>query len=195
MSSLILHQLYAGVAPWLALSLLLLGRNPLPSRPRILGALLLAFFALWIPVGGWPLLAWCRTLEMNPSFTLTGLLCLTLWQRLSSKSVFRSEDWTAAWVVGASAALILYPMGLGLSPVDPYTWGWGATLPISTAVVASGLLIAGNRFGIILLLPLLGSLFHLQESSNFWDALMDPLYGVTSLGVIIYLLLRLLHNR
>jgi len=63
-------------------------------------------------------------------------------------------------------------------------------LPISTAVVASGLLIAGNRFGMILLLPLLGSLFHLQESANFWDALMDPLYGATSLGVVSYLLWR-----
>lgn len=190
MSSLILHQLYAGLAPWLALSLVLLGRNPFLSRPRIIGALLLAFFALRIPVGGWPLFAWCRMLEMNPSFTLTGLLCVALWQRLSCKLIFRAEDWRAAWVVGAIAAFALYPLGLGLTSIDPYTWGWGSVVPISTSVAASGLLIAGNRFGMLLLLPLLGSLFHLQESANFWDAFMDPFYGAISLGACFYLLLR-----
>jgi hypothetical protein len=190
MSAGIIHQLYAGIAPWAALSILLLGRNPYLSRTRTIGSLLLAFFLLRIPVGGWTLFAWCRTLEMNPSFTLTGLLCVALWQRLSGKSIFRAKDWRAAWLVGALAAFALYPMGLGLTSSDPYTWGWGATLPLATASIASVLLFAGNRFGIILILPLLGSLLHLQESGNLWDALMDPLYAAASLGGCGYLLLR-----
>lgn len=195
MSAGIIHQLYAGIAPWLALSLLLLGRNPYLSRKRVIGSLLLAFFLLRIQVeiGGtnyWHLFAWCRTLEMNPSFTFTGLLCVALWQRLSGKSIFRAEDWRAAWVVGALAAFALYPMGLGLTHLDPYTWGWGPALPIAISVIACVLLFAGNRFGIILILPLAGSLLHLQESGNFWDALMDPFYGAASLGGCVYLSLR-----
>lgn len=183
----VIHPLYGALAPWLALSLLVLGRNPRLSRTRITGSLLLAFFLLRIPVGGWPLFAWCRTLEMNPSFTLTGLLGIALWQRLSGKVIFRSEDWRAAWIVGSLASLVLYPMGLGLTSIDPYCWGWGPTVPILTAACATLLLIQGNRFGIILILPPLGSLLHLQESANFWDALIDPFYGGLSLIALIAL--------
>ena len=184
----LIHQLYAYLAPWLALSLLLLGRNPFLSRLRLFGSLLLALFLLRIPLGGWSLFAWCRTLEINPSFTLTGLLCVALWQRLSGQIIFRTEDWRAAWIVGTIGSLVLYPMGLGLTPIDPYSWGWGPAVPIVTAAFATLLLIRGNRFGIILILPLLGSLLNLQESANLWDALIDPFFGIVSLGAVLYLL-------
>jgi len=200
MSSHLIHQLYAGIAPWAALSLLLLGRNPYLSRQRIIGSLLLAFFALRIQVeiGGvnyWSLFAWCRTLEMNPSFTLTGLLAIALWQRLSGSKIFRSEDWRVTWIFGAVASLALYPMGLGLTSIDPYAWGWERSLPVAVAFVAALLLLAGNRCGILLLLPLGGFLLHLQESSNFWDALIDPFYGIASLVACLWILLSRLRER
>ena len=185
MSPDLIHQHYAGMAPWLALSLLFLGRNPYLSRTRIIGSLLLAFFLLRIPVAGWNGFAWFQTLEMNPSFTLTGLLAVALGQRLSGKKLFRSRDWRAAWICGSAAALVLYPMGLGLTPIDPYSWGWKPVLPIVLALVASILLLGGNRFGILLLLPLGGFLLRLQESCNFWDAAIDPIYAIVSLLVLI----------
>lgn len=183
MSAEIIHDLYAGLAPWLALALILLGRNPHLSRTRIVGSLLLAFFLLRIPVEGWHLFAWVRVLEPNPSFTLTALLGVALAQRLSGRKIFRSADWRVAWLVGAVLALLLYPMGLGLTSIDPYGWGWGPVLPIVIAVVAALLILRGNRFGIVLLFPFLGSPFHLQESTNFWDAVIDPFYGGASLVV------------
>jgi len=200
MSSPLIHQLYAGIAPWAALSLLLLGRNPYLSRQRIIGSLLLAFFALRIQmeisgVNYWSLFAWCRTLEMNPSFTLTGLLSIALWQRISSRKIFRTDDWSAAWIFGAIAALILYPMGLGLTSIDPYSWGWERSLPMATGLIAGVLLLAGNRFGILLLLSLGGFLLHLQESANFWDALIDPFYGVVSLIGSAWLILSRFRKR
>lgn len=199
MSAETLHQFYAGLAPWLALSLLLLGRNPFLSRVRMVGSLLLAFFLLRIQVeiGGtnyWHLFAWCRTLEMNPSFTLTGLLCVALWQRLSGKSIFRAEDWRAALIVGAIAAFALYPLGLGLTAFDPYTWGWGSLLPLAIAACAMNLILKGSRFGIILILPLVGSLLHLQESTNLWDALIDPIYGAVSLVAVMMAVARFLRK-
>ena len=200
MSSPLIHQLYAGIAPWAALSLLLLGRNPYLSRQRIIGSLLLAFFALRIQmeisgVNYWSLFAWCRTLEMNPSFTLTGLLSIALWQRISSRKIFHAEDWSAAWIFGAIAALILYPMGLGLTSIDPYSWGWERSLPMTTALIAGVLLLADNRFGILLLLSLGGFLLHLEESANFWDALIDPFYGVVSLIGSAWLILSRFRKR
>ena len=188
MSAETLHQFYAAIAPWLALSLLLLGRNPFLSRVRMVGSFLLAFFLLRFPVEGWSLFAWIRMVEPNPSFTLTGLLGVLLYERISGKKIFRPEDWNASWVVGTLAALLLYPMGLGLTHVDPYAWGWRWAFPYAIAGCATSLLLKGNRFGIILILPPLGSLLHLQESANFWDALIDPFYGGLSLIALFYLI-------
>jgi len=191
MSTEIIHQLYAALAPWLALALILLGRNPRLSRQRIIGSLLLAFFALRIQVeiwgvNYWHLFAWVRVLEPNPSFTLTALLAIALFQRISRKELFRATDWNAAWLVGAGLALLLYPMGLGLTSVDPYSWGWGPALPIVIAVVAALLLLRGNRFGIVLLSPFIGSLLHLQGSTNFWDAVIDPFYAIFALLAVVF---------
>lgn len=190
MSQLIIHQLYAALAPWMALSLFILGRNPHLSRLRIIGSLLLAFFLLRIPVEGWNSFAWIRVLVPNPSFTLTGLLAVALWQRVSGRKLFRSADWNGAWIFGSFAAVALYPMGLGLTSKDPYTSGWGPVLPIATALCSMLLLLRGNRCGILLLLPCSGFLLHLQESTNFWDALIDPFYGGLSLIAVVSLLLR-----
>lgn len=180
-----IHDLYAGFAPWLALALILLGRNPHPSRMRIVGSLLMAFFLLLIPMAGWSGFAWCRMLEMNPSFTLTSLLGVALWGRIAPTKPFRATDWIAAWMIGAGLALLLYPMALGLTPLDPYGWGWGRVLPIMIALLAAVLMFRGNRFGIVLLLPLIGFQAGLQESSNFWDAVIDPPYAIFSIVAVI----------
>lgn len=189
MSAGIIHDLYAALAPWLALALILLGRNPYLSRIRIVGSLLLAFFLLRIFVDGWHLFAWVRVLEPNPSFTLTALLAVALFERISRKKLFRPADWTAAWGVGAVLALLLYPLGLGLTSHDSYGWGWGPALPIVIAAAAALLLLRENRFGIVLLLPFAGVLLHLQGSTNFWDAVIDPFYAIIALLVVISRLL------
>jgi hypothetical protein len=189
MSSLVIHQAYAGIAPWAALALLLMGRNPHPGLCRKVVSLLLATLVLFaIPINGWKLAAWIRVLEPNPSLTLTGLLLAALSSRLTGKSLFRRRDLNAAWIFGSAAAIVLYPMGLGLTRIDPYAWGWDRPLPLATALVAFLLLLRGNRFGVVLLLPFAGILLHLQESTNFWDAVMDPFYGAVSLIAILLIL-------
>lgn len=181
------QQLYAGLAPWLALALLLMGRNPYLSRVRIIGSLLLSLIVLSIPVPltGWNGFAWVRVLEPNPSFTLTALLGIALWERISNKRLFRPADWKAAWIFGTASALLLYPMGLGLTSLDPYSWGWWSRIPILVAVAAAMLILRGSRFGILLLLPFAGFLTGLQESTNFWDAVIDPFYAIFSILSVI----------
>lgn len=182
MSPLPVHEFYAGIAPWAALSLLLIGRNPHPGLRRKVAALLLAtLLLLVVPVGGWNAAAWIRVTEPNPSFTLTGLLLVALGSRLFGQHLFRREDWRAAWIFGAVASLTLYPMGLGLTPIDPYAWGWERILPLMTGAIAALLLLRGNRFGILLLTALAGSLCGLQESTNVWDAILDPVYGIAAM--------------
>lgn len=192
MSPLLLHQLFAGTGPWAALALLLLGRNPHPGLRRKIASLLLASLLLAIPLQGWSVAAWIRVLEPNPSFTLTGLLLVALLARLSGKTLLRPQDWRAAAIFGGAAALILYPMGLGLTGMDPFAWGWGHVLPVVVAILASLLLLRGNRFGALLLLPFAGSLLHLQESTNFWNAMIDPFYAILSLPIASMVIVRMM---
>lgn len=190
MSTLLIHQLYAAFAPWLILSFLLLGRNPHLSQTRIIVSPLLALGLLLIPIAGWNGFAWSRDIEMNPSFTLTALLSIGLCKRIGGLSLLRSCDWKTACTFGSIAAIVLYPLGLGLTPFDSYPWGWEPLLPVITALIASALLLQGNRFGIILLLPLGGFFLHLQESHNFWDALVDPIYTGFALIAMIFMTTR-----
>lgn len=185
-----LQQIYAGLAPWLAISLLLLGRSPYFGRARIIVSLLLSLVLLWIPFGGFSSFRWITVLEPNPSFILTGLLALRLIEKLGNQQIFQLSEWRTAWLFGAVAALVLYPMGLGLTMVDPYAWGWGPTMPIATTLIATVLLLRGNRFGAILLLPLIGFRLHFQESWNFWDAVVDPFYAFSALLLLAFSLIR-----
>jgi len=191
MSSLLIHQFYAAVAPWAGLALLFIGRNPHPGLRRKIAAVLLASLVLFvIPISGWTLAAWLRVLEPNPSVGLTVLLLIALTSRLTGQPLFRRQDWNAAWIFGAVAALVLYPMGLGLTGIDPYTWGWGSVLPLTVMASTTLLLLRGNRFGIVLLLPFAGWVLGIQESTNFWNTLLDPFYGAAALILTANLILR-----
>lgn len=186
-----IHQVYAGSAPWAALALLLIGRNPHPGTRRKLAALpFAALVLLVIPIKGWNIASWIRVLEPNPSLTLTGLLLIALTSRLTGKTFFRSRDWKAALIFGALAALILYPLSLGLTRIDSYGWGWMPLLPVASATVATLLLLIDNRFGMVLILPFVGWILGVQESQNLWDALIDPFYGAVALVMSAYLLIR-----
>ena len=184
------HSLYAALAPWMALSILFVGRNPSPALLRIVASLFVSSIVLLIPVRGFLLCRWIALLGPNPSITLTALLAIALLTRIRGLELLRSQDWQAAWIFGSIAALILYPMGLGLTSMDSYTWGWGLILPIATTGVVTILLLSGNRFGIIILLSLFGMLLSPMESSNKWDSLIDPFYAIFSLIAAIVLLVR-----
>jgi hypothetical protein len=189
----VVRHLYSGIAPLLALVLLLLllpGRDSYPDRKRVVGLILWVVFCLSIPVDDWPSFLWIALLEPNPSFILTVLLGIALWEKVNKTTLLRPCDWTAVWSFGSIAALILYPMGLGLTTIDPYSWGWTPIVPVITAVIATILLLRDNRCGVLLLLPLLGFFLHIQESRNFWDALIDPFFGGVSIVALTISLMR-----
>jgi hypothetical protein len=185
----VLHAVYASMAPWLALTLLLIGRSPYPTGIRLLTAPLMAAALLLLPLHHFPLARWIAVLEANPSIILTALLTIAVVGRTGGPRLFTTQDWRAAWIFGAAASLILYPMGLGLTSLDPYTWGWEPALPLVITAMATVLIIRGNRFGIVLLLGLLGMLLQPMESNNAWDYLLDPIYGIFSLLAVLLLII------
>ena len=98
---------------------------------------------------------------------------------------------------GAVSALALYPsaLGLGLRNFDSYALGWpwmdsamSLALFGTVALTAAFLVCWGNRFGWVLLLSSVAYLFRIQESQNFWDYLVDPLYAAVSLAACAILL-------
>lgn len=133
---------------------------------------------------------WLSGLTPNISVPLFALLVLSITERAGGPPVFRAREWRAAFLFGTIAALSLYPsaLGLGLPAMDAYALGWpwlawgqSSVLFGAVAAVAALLIWRANRFGWILVGTALLYLVGVQESRNFWDYLVDPLYAVLSL--------------
>ena len=135
-----------------------------------------------LPVKGMPLCRWLFSMNANFSITLTSLLFCRVLQNGPEIKLFRPVDFQTAWIFAAIAGIILYPMALGLGPFDPYAAGWGFSwLSVTILVLTIVLAVLKNRFAFVLLLAVLAWNFHLLESRNLWDYLLDPFLTVRSL--------------
>ena len=157
-----------------------------------LGAVLFPWFGHSLP-------HWSAGLSANFSVIMAVLLLVGIIGRAGGCGIFRERDWSAAWIFGAVASLLLYPSALGLGPqnFDSYALGWpwlfrGQSLVLfgGTGLTAALLIWCGNRFGYVLLLALLAYATGFQESENLWDYLLDPVYGAVSLLVVLWSALR-----
>ena len=153
-----------------------------------LGAVLLPWFGHSLP-------HWSAGLSANFSVIMAVLLIVGIVSRAGGCGFFRERDWSAAWIFGAVASLLLYPSALGLGPqnFDSYALGWpwlfrGQSLVLfgGAGLTAALLIWCGNRFGYVLLLALLAYAAGFQESENLWDYLLDPVYGAVSLLVVLW---------
>jgi uncharacterized membrane protein (GlpM family) len=152
-----------------------------------------------IPFFGHPPRFWLSGLTPNISVPLLALLAASIVRRAGGPAFFRPREWRAAWIFGAAASWALYPsaLGLGLRNFDAYAlgWPWLEWLPSlllfgGTALTAGCLVGRGNRFGWVLVAAAVAYLTGLQESRNFWDDLLDPLFGAASLVAVVVLGLR-----
>ena len=137
---------------------------------------------LFFPLGGFPLTYWSASLMSCFSLPLVALLLILIVERLFSCTLFSPQDWRAAWIFGAVGSLVLYPAALGLGRIDPYAWGWDVgSFFIVIACLTLVLLLARNRFAILLLIAIAAFDIKLQESTNLWDYLIDPIYAIVAL--------------
>lgn len=142
---------------------------------------------------------WLSGLTPNASVPLLALLSIGILQRGGIGSLFRPAEWRAAWIFGAVAAILLYPSALGLCfrNFDSYSLGWpwsdwtASLLLFGVAALTAAIMVwRNNRFGWVLVLVAVAFCLGIQESSNFWDYLIDPLYATVSLVACSLLLLR-----
>ncbi|RPI61150.1 MAG: hypothetical protein EHM48_06090, partial [Planctomycetaceae bacterium] len=158
--------------------------------PAVTGAILCAALAL-VPIGGLPSCRWLASLYANFSMPLAVLLFCVVWRSATGRTLLRDKDIVAFWAFGLLAGLVLYPMALGVGPVDPYAWGWGSGwLFIVLGAISAAMFFCGNRLGFALLLAVVGWHLCFIESTNIWDYVVDPAYFIASAAAIIARLLR-----
>jgi hypothetical protein len=92
----------------------------------------------------------------------TVLLAAAGIQRLFGIDLLQRKDRQAAWLFGALAGLLLYPL----------------------AVLAVVLIVRRNRFGVVLVLAIAAWHLRAVESGNYWDCLIDPFYFLFSAGAL-----------
>ena len=176
------------LVPTLGLVLILVGIARLAGlNPKGLGWCAgLALFSVGIvatPVAGMPLARWLAGVVDHWSVPSIALLTSAFIQRLFGIELLQRQDRQAAWLFGALAGLLLYPLALGWGPFDPYSLGWHfGPLFVSVAVLASVLILRGNRFGVLLVLAIAAWHLRAVESGNYWDCLIDPFYFLVSAG-------------
>jgi hypothetical protein len=179
------------LAPTLALTWLLAAAAGacglrLPGWKSGVGLGLLSLGMMLILAGGLPTARYLAGVIDHWSLPLIALLVSGLARRFLGVELLRPEDRKAAWYFGALAGVALYPLALGLGPIDPYGLGWRfGPLFAGMALLSSVLLWWGNRFGIVLVLAIAAWLFRLPESGNYWDCLLDPVYFIVSLVALV----------
>jgi hypothetical protein len=111
------------------------------------------------------------------------LLASACIHRFFGIDLLQGHDRRAAWLFGALAGLLLYPLALGWGPFDPYSLGWHfGPLFVSVAVLACVLILRRNGFGVVLVLAIAAWHLRAVESGNYWDCLIDPFYFLFSAG-------------
>lgn len=151
----------------------------------LFGMGVLAMGIVWFPVGGLPLGRWFTGLSANFSLPLLALIADAIGRRVCNAELLGQNGTRAATGFGAVAGILLYPMALGLGPVDPYALGWSfGWLFAATGALTATWLWRGNRFGLVLLAAIVAYDLRLQESNNYWDYLVDPVYFLISLVAV-----------
>jgi len=178
------------LVPALGLVLILTGMARLIGlHPKGLGwcagLVLFSLALVAAPLGGLPLARWLAGVMDHWSVPSTALLAAAVIQRLFGIELLQRQDRQAAWLFGALAGLLLYPLALGWGPFDSYSLGWHfGPLFVSVAVLASVLVLRRNRFGVVLVLAIAAWHLGAVESGNYWDCLLDPFYFVFSAGTL-----------
>ena len=190
--------IWATLAPWLLLLWVVQRLIPWRGLAGLLASAVTASVLLVIPWFGHPVPWWSASLSANFSVIMAALLVCAICARASGRPVLSSSEWNTAWIFGTAGSWLLYPSALGLGPqnFDSYALGWPwlfharfGLLIGAVGLTAAWLIWRGNRFGLILLLALAGFALGFQESDNFWDYLLDPVYGAVSLLAVLRLMI------
>jgi hypothetical protein len=152
----------------------------LASSPRrwLLAALAVA---LCVPLAGVPLAGYVRGVTGDLSITTIALLALTL-----AGVRLAPHTRTALYALVAAAAIVLYPMALGLGLYDPYRLGYGSAGFVAAVAIVAALtwLVRAEVIALVLALGTIAWAIGAFESTNLWDYLIDPFVTIYAVGAL-----------
>jgi len=167
--------------------LLVAGRGKASGWLPTLALALVSAAVVLMPIRGLPAARWLISLNANFSIPFTAVLFALVWEGAWKKPVLDAKGYSACWIFGLTAGLLLYPMALGMGRFDPYPLGWAFSVFFVLLMTATVLLlIYGNRFGIVLVAAILAYNLGVLESLNLWDYVVDPFYVLASLAGVGY---------
>lgn len=156
---------------------------PLRKRAWVVGA---AIIVLSIPVWGVSLAGFVRGITGDLSIATIMLLALALVRSIIEHSLVEEQNRYAMLKAMLIAAVLFYPLALGLGMFDPYRLGYGdlwfmAAL-LGLAVWAS--LRYSTLFALCLALAVAAWSIGWYESTNLWDYLLDPWLAIYAFAVL-----------
>ncbi|OIR08855.1 hypothetical protein GALL_88490 [mine drainage metagenome] len=155
---------------------------PMPRRAGVLGA---AIVVVSIPLWGVTAAGFVRGMTGDLSISTLVLLALGVVRSFSGRAMFADQDRHAMLRAVLIAAVLFYPLALGLGMFDPYRLGYGN---LWFMAVLLGLAVwSGLRYSMLLALCVALAVAAWSagwyESPNLWDYLLDPWLAVYALGV------------
>jgi hypothetical protein len=185
---------YAG--PVLLASALLLRLLRNAALPLRLAAPAACAAALCVPLGNLSAAEYVRGAVGDLSAATFLLLAASAWQHLAGRPVLRRGDLAAVFACTTIGGLVLYPMTLGVGPVDPYAWGY-RPLGLLAVLLALALLARWRHSLAAALIPwvVLAWCGGLLESTNLWDYLLDPFLAMYGLAWLAKTLIQRLFAR
>jgi len=155
----------------------------LPVRARY-AVMLVAAFAVFVPLGGLPAAAYVRGITGDLSMATLVLAGAACFAQLTGRTPIGERDLRAFCRLWALAAALLYPFALGWTPFDPYSLGYGS-IGFLAALLLITLAAWRARLDLIVFVVVAAALAYLAgayESRNLWDYLIDPLVSFYALA-------------
>jgi hypothetical protein len=191
-----LHLVVGYAGPILLASAVLLWILRKAALPVRLAVPLVCAAALCVPLGDLSAAEYYRGAVGDFSALTFLLLAASVWQHLAGRPVLRRGDLVAVFTCTTIAGLVLYPMTMGVGPVDSYAWGYRPLVLL--AVLFALTLLArwrGNRAAVLVPLVVLAWCAGLLESTNLWDYLLDPFLAMYGLAWLVKILIQRLFAR
>jgi hypothetical protein len=174
---------FGGALLLAALVSVVLRRWRMPIRVRV-GLVLAAAAIVLLPVNDLFVAEYMRAAIGDLSITSQVLLAAAVAAYIVDRGFIDDRNVRAIMASLAIMALLLYPMALGLTPVDPYSLGYSSAY-FATALLAATLTAwhAGLYWLVAcVVLAIAGYVVGILESTNLWDYLIDPLVAVYALA-------------
>ncbi len=157
------------------------------SRARLSGLFFVVMILSLTPFGALSAAAGVRGAFGDLSITTLVLLGGATFRRLTGGAPAESRARFKALVFVAVAAIVLYPMALGIGRFDPYRLGYGSLWFVSGifAVALAAWFARINLLAVCLALATVAWSVRWYESTNLWDYLLDPLVSFYALGALV----------